>query len=113
MDIAVQFIGADVEKNTEREIRRRTRFALDRLAGVIRSVSISVKDQNGPRGGVDQRCVVDISLRDKGAPVVAQALSDCPKGSVAKAVGRARRQIEKRVPSRRSKFLRAGRARAV
>jgi hypothetical protein len=36
--------------------------ALDRMRGVIHTVSIGVADENGPRGGIDKTCSVQIKL---------------------------------------------------
>jgi hypothetical protein len=42
--------------------RRRLEFALGRFGGRIRSVTVRLGDVNGPRGGVDKRCLVTIRL---------------------------------------------------
>lgn len=43
-------------------IQRRLRFALERFTMQIRRVRVSVSDLNGPRGGIDKRCQLAISL---------------------------------------------------
>lgn len=43
-------------------IERRLRFALDRFAGRIRQVHVTLGDLNGPRGGIDKCCRLAISL---------------------------------------------------
>jgi putative sigma-54 modulation protein len=43
-------------------IERRLRFALDRFAGRIRRVHVTLRDLNGPRGGIDKCCKLAISL---------------------------------------------------
>jgi len=38
--------------------RRRLGFALGRFTGKLRGVQLSFEDTNGPRGGLDKRCVI-------------------------------------------------------
>lgn len=44
------------------QVERRLQFALARFSRQISSVKVQLSDLNGPRGGVDQCCRVDISL---------------------------------------------------
>lgn len=41
-------------------IERRSRFALGRLADELLDVVVVLEDLNGPRGGVDKRCLVQL-----------------------------------------------------
>ena len=50
-------------------IERRLRFALDRFARRIRRVHVTLGDLNGPRGGIDKRCKLAISL-DRSSTIV-------------------------------------------
>jgi putative sigma-54 modulation protein len=50
-------------------VERRTQFALGRFAAAIRTVRVTLLDENGPRGGVDKRCRVLLSPR-RGKPIV-------------------------------------------
>jgi len=38
--------------------KRRLDFALGRFTGRLRGVQLSFEDANGPRGGLDKRCVI-------------------------------------------------------
>jgi hypothetical protein len=42
--------------------RTRLEFALGRFAGRVRSVSVSLTDLNGPRGGLDKKCLIAVRL---------------------------------------------------
>ena len=44
-------------------VSRRLHFALGRFATAIQRVSVKVEDVNGPRGGIDKRCCVEVQLR--------------------------------------------------
>jgi putative sigma-54 modulation protein len=80
-------------------IERRLRSALGRLAGRIDRVSVTLTDVNGPRGGVDKRCRVAVSLVPRGGVIITCSGSD-PFALAARAasrVGRAtRRALERR-----------------
>ena len=41
-------------------------FALDRFAGAIREVDVRLADLNGPRGGVDKLCRVQLRMLPRG-----------------------------------------------
>jgi ribosomal subunit interface protein len=53
-------------------IERRLRFALDRFAGRIRQVHVTLGDLNGPRGGIDKCCKLAISL-DRPSTIVLES----------------------------------------
>lgn len=100
MDIQVRFIGIPHETSTARVVKRRISFALDRHASSLRRVIVNLRDENGPRGGVDQHCTLHVTLRRGGPPIVARALSESTGEAVARAVGRVRRRLGRRLPAR-------------
>lgn len=51
---------------------RSLHFALSRFGDEIQTVTISVEDLNGPKGGVDTRCVLKAKLRRHGTTEVTQ-----------------------------------------
>ncbi len=53
----------DNRRGVEEYVERRLQFAISRFETRIDSVRIKLSDVNGPRGGVDQRCVVVLKLR--------------------------------------------------
>jgi putative sigma-54 modulation protein len=58
--------GADREERELSQIERSYRFALDRFAHAIREVEVWCSDVNGPRGGVDKQCRVQLKLHSRG-----------------------------------------------
>ena len=46
-------------------VARRMKFAIGRFKEHIQWARIKVADVNGPRGGVDMRCVVQLRLRNR------------------------------------------------
>jgi hypothetical protein len=55
-----------VSEELETHIERRLRFALGRFDGRIGRVMVRISDVNGPRGGVDKRCRIEVSLIPRG-----------------------------------------------
>ena len=49
---------------------RRVRFAMRRLAWLVPRVRVQLSDVNGPRGGIDKRCQVELMTDDVGSVVV-------------------------------------------
>ena len=41
-------------------VERRLRFALGRFGDRVRTVWVSLRDQNGPRGGPDKQCRIEV-----------------------------------------------------
>jgi ribosome-associated translation inhibitor RaiA len=89
----------------------RVRFLLDRFASRIRRIELRLLDENGPKGGVDQRCVAFARLGD-GTHVIAEA-----KGRrLPVAIDRALRRVARRIVSlqrRRQSLRRAREAQAM
>lgn len=97
MNIQLRFIGMPRVQTVEHHTKRRIHFALDRWAPSIRGVSVAFTDENGPRGGVDQRCTTHVYLRTGGRPLVVRAVAESPGLAVAKTLERVRRRLERRV----------------
>lgn len=66
MELAVRTRNLPLTEPIETLVRRRLGFALSRHASEIRRVEVELADINGPRGGVDKRCRVDVTLSHGG-----------------------------------------------
>ena len=53
---------------------RRVRQALKRTAWLVPRVRVHLSDINGPRGGIDKRCQIEL-ITDGGKPVVVTSLA--------------------------------------
>jgi ribosome-associated translation inhibitor RaiA len=81
-------VGIDNRKT----VGDRVRFLLDRFQQRIRRIEVRLVDENGPKGGVDRRCVARARL-DDGTQVIAEA-----KGTLVPiAIDRALRRIAQRI----------------
>ncbi|MCC7263442.1 MAG: HPF/RaiA family ribosome-associated protein [Candidatus Latescibacteria bacterium] len=59
-----------VGANLRHHVEKRLRFALGRFSRQVNTVKVQLSDLNGPRGGVDQCCRVEVSLVSGGRLIV-------------------------------------------
>lgn len=71
---------------------RRVEFALSRFRSRIASVGVELWDENGPRGGVDKACRVEIRPRGGGA-IFAEAVDVDAYRSASRATRRSTRAL--------------------
>jgi len=83
---------------------RRAESALGRFADQVRSVVLRLSDVNGPKGGLDRRCVAEVQLVN-GQRLVTHDLSSDWGEAVGHAMGRAAAMV-KRLASRRRSLTR-------
>lgn len=55
---------------------QRVRFVLRRLGWLVPRAEVQMSDLNGPRGGIDKRCQVELRTDGAGSVVVASVASD-------------------------------------
>jgi ribosome-associated translation inhibitor RaiA len=57
-------------------VERRLRFVLRRLHWLVPQARVQLSDLNGPRGGIDKRCQVELKTEGSGTVVVTSVASD-------------------------------------
>ena len=73
----VLFESRDPEGAQYREVAvRRLRFVMRRMAWLVPRARVQLSDVNGPRGGIDKRCQVELRTDGAGSVVVASVASD-------------------------------------
>lgn len=75
MQIIVESRDADATPMRELSIAR-VRFALRRLRVLVPRARVQFSDVNGPRGGVDKRCQVELKTDSAGTVVIASLARD-------------------------------------
>ena len=71
------FESRDAEGSQMRDLSvERVRFALRRLTAQVPRAKVQFSDVNGPRGGVDKRCQVELKTESVGTVVIASLASD-------------------------------------
>ncbi|MCC7262576.1 MAG: HPF/RaiA family ribosome-associated protein [Candidatus Latescibacteria bacterium] len=79
-----------------REIERRLQFSLSRFSRQICTVKVQLSDLNGPRGGVDQCCRVDISLVT-GHRLIVEDTQRCLSAAIGRATERVSRAVSRQL----------------
>lgn len=77
---------------------RRVRFVLRRLGWLVPRADVQMSDVNGPRGGIDKRCQVELRTDGAGSVVVTSVAGDW-RTALDNALARAARRLM-RVSSR-------------
>lgn len=75
MQIIFESRDADGAQMRELSVER-VRFALRRLSAMVPRAKVQFSDVNGPRGGVDKRCQVELCTETAGTVVIASLASD-------------------------------------
>ena len=88
----------------------RLKFVLRRLGNFVARARLRLSDVNGPRGGVDKRCQVELKT-DAGGTVVITAASNDWRTAIDDALARAaqvmRRQLQRGRPARMARSAKA------
>jgi putative sigma-54 modulation protein len=96
MQIVIQARGFDLTAALRQHIERRLHFALDWAHDHVSRVSVLLSDLNGPRGGEDKCCRVQIA-RPGVAEVVIEDTETDIYVAIDRAVDRAARTLARRV----------------
>lgn len=92
MKIEVRCRGIEASDALREHAVRRIHFQLGRFNGKVGSVVVRIGDVNGPRGGLDKRCLV--TARGPAlASIIIEQLSTDPCSAVDLAVARAARAV--------------------
>ena len=63
MRLQIHSVPFSLTPGLQARISRRLEFALSRFQRGITSVTVRLRDLNGPRGGVDKQCSIEAHLR--------------------------------------------------
>lgn len=87
------FESRDAEGSQFRDLSvERVRFALRRLTHFVPHAKVQFSDVNGPRGGVDKRCQVELKTDHVGTVVIASMARDW-RTALNRSLGRATRVL--------------------
>ena len=92
MRVEIRARRGRLTRSLEEQLERRLWFALAKFGGRIRRISAFLEDINGPRGGEDQHCRIEVSMVPSGT-IMAEATDT----EVPLAVGRAAERVARRV----------------
>ncbi|MDP3440353.1 MAG: ribosome-associated translation inhibitor RaiA [Azonexus sp.] len=100
MQIVIQARGFELSGGLRQHIERRLRFALDWAQHHVRNVSVRLSDLNGPRGGKDKRCHIQITATGGSNLVIEDTRTDL-YAAIDQATDRAGRTLARRVERQR------------
>lgn len=99
MHIDIRARGFDLTQGLREHTERRLNFALSWATYDVRQVAVRLSDVNGPRGGEDKRCCIQVAL--PGAQrIVIEDTEDDLYLAINRAVDRAERSIARRLQRR-------------
>ena len=93
MQIIFESRDADASQMRDLSIER-VRFSLRRLTALVPRAKVQFSDVNGPRGGVDKRCQVELKTDSAGTVVIASLARDW-RTALDRSLGRATRVLTK------------------
>jgi ribosome-associated translation inhibitor RaiA len=96
MQIAIQCRSFPLTEAIDAHVQKRLGFTLGRCAERVRRVDVTLSDLNGPRGGIDKRCLVKIRLNSL-PPVVVEDIQTDLYSAVDRATSRAGRAVIRRL----------------
>jgi hypothetical protein len=91
MQIIFESRDADGSQMLDLSVER-VHFALRRLGALVSRAKVQFSDVNGPRGGVDKRCQVELSTQAAGTVVIASLARDW-RTALDRSLGRATRVL--------------------
>ncbi len=92
MQIEIRSLNERVDASRRNYIERRLLYSLGRFGHRVRRVMVRLEDLNGPRGGFDKRCHIEVRLAGRGVLVV-----DVRDVELEPAIARAAERIRRRV----------------
>lgn len=103
MQIEIQAVKFELTDALRAHVQRRLHFALSRFEGRIARAIVRLSDLNGPRGGVDKDCRLQIRLHGLPDVVVEDTEADLYV-AISRAADRAGRTLDRRLRRARNDF---------
>lgn len=91
-------------------LRKRLEFALGRFSSHVRTLSVRLKDLNGPRGGLDKHCQIVVGLGRPRRVIVVEDVDSELETAISRAAARAARAVSRAVQSAADRRLLSGAA---
>ena len=76
MRVDIKTSGLDLTEGLRDHTERRLGFALDRAHHDVNTITVRLSDINGPRGGADKRCQIQIPLPRHNGGVIEETDAD-------------------------------------
>lgn len=96
MKILMRAKNLQLTDEVKTSIHRRVYFSLGRFSSCIRDIKIMLTDINGPRGGIDKSCQVNIRLKPYGEVFIKDQSEDL-QGVIYSIFDRLNRTLERKI----------------
>lgn len=111
MEVAVRLkircLGFPLTAGLEGRVARSFKWAMERFAGAVRALRVSLSDVNGPHGGCDKKCLVEMALTRRRKVVITEVQPDM-YAAIDCAAGRAHRILARALSAGRSNVTGTG-----
>jgi len=100
MHIQIHADDFDLTEGLRDHVAKRLAYAMNHGRDIVSRIVVRLSDVNGPRGGVDKRCGIEVRL--KGAPAI--AINDTEADlyvAIDRAAERTGRTLDRRIARRR------------
>lgn len=112
MSLPISVSGSLRDASSRERVTRRLERTLGRFGRRIERITVRCEDVNGPRGGVDQTCRIEVGVR--GLPrIVVEKLAATPREAFDRAASAARRAVRRALERRPKRAGRRGKRRAA
>ena len=96
MTIYIYGHGFSITRAVKEYVDKRIRFALAHISHRLRRVDVRLSDLNGPRGGIDKRCLIEVRINRHPPVIITDVQSDLYT-SIDRASARAGRTVMRRL----------------
>lgn len=96
MKLEIQSRHFDLTKALEAHIKRKLEYAFSRIQQHVMGITIYLSDINGPKGGCDKQCRLQISLAKKEVVVIKDMQTDL-YDAIDRAIQRAGRTVTRNI----------------
>lgn len=104
MEVVIQSHHPDAQA-LRLQVEARVRFATQRMTQFVSRAVVRLRDLNGPRGGVDKQCQIQLSTAHGGVLVVSSRGGDW-RATLDEALARATHALTRRLGARKSRSAR-------
>ena len=100
MNIQIHAQDFTLTAGLREHVARRLAYALNRGQDIVSRIVVRLSDVNGPRGGVDKRCGIELRLKGTSAVAIEDTEADL-YAAIDRAADRAGRTLNRRLSRRR------------
>ena len=102
MNIEIQSRNVKLTSELRKLLKKRVGFAFNRFKHQIQAIKVSLKDINGPKGGIDKSCQFHVTLPDQ-SDLIVKGKADGIEAAISETASRCAASLSRRL-KRKSQF---------